>query len=115
MSVKQFHEDWVPFRDAILSTYPELDDGDLADADGSTSELAKIIAVKQDTTPADAQQALHAFLEGPMPADAYADPSHDDAAVAETGAYVPPGEDPSDDDRRFGDDDLAETPMGRDL
>jgi hypothetical protein len=48
-----------------------------------------------------------------MPADAYADPTHDDAALSEAGRYVPEGEDVLSDDSRFGDDDLPDRPMGR--
>ncbi|CUH39707.1 hypothetical protein JSE7799_02435 [Jannaschia seosinensis] len=113
MSRQNFQEDWVPFRDAILSRYPELTDGDLADADGSTAELARRIAERQEIDPAEAQERLHEFLEGPMPADAYADPTHDNAAAQDSGQYVPAGEDPLADDNRFGDDHNDENPVGR--
>ena len=114
MSRQQFQEDWVPFRDAILSRYPELTDGDLADADGSTAELAKAIAARQNIAPAEAQERLHEFLDGPMPADAYADPAYDNAAAKESGRYIPAGEDALADDERFGDDHTNENPVGRD-
>jgi hypothetical protein len=114
MSRADFETDWVPFRDALLTRYPELDDGDLSTADGSTAELARIIAERRATDPAEAQQDLHAFLSGPMPADAYAAPVHDNAATQDSGDYVPEGEDALADDRRFGDDEVAEPPMGRD-
>ncbi len=114
MSRKDFAEDWVPFRDALLTTYPELTEADLQNADGSTAKLATRIADLRGTTPADAQQELHEFLSGPMPADAYAAPTHDNAAVEDSASYVPAGEDVSDDDRRFGDDNTADTPVGRD-
>ncbi len=115
MSREDFARDWVPFRDPILSSYPELTDADLSTADGSTAELARIIAEKQGIGPAEAQQNLHEFLSGPLPADAYAAPVHDDASIRDSGDYVPAGEDPSDDDARFGDDDTVEAPVGRDL
>ena len=116
MTVKDFTQDWVPFRDAILTRYPGLSEADLQDADGSTAELAKRIAAAEgpDTEAADAQQELHRFLEGPMPADAFADPTHDNAATMESVDYIPAGEDALADDKRFGDDDMAENPMGRD-
>lgn len=113
MSRKDFKDDWVPWRDALLGQYPELDDADLEDADGSTATLARIIADKQGVSAGEAQESLHAFLGGPMPADAYADPTHDNAAVMESGGYIPVGEDASDDDRRFGDDNTSENPVGR--
>ena len=114
MSRQDFTQDWVPYRDALLDRFPGLTDADLEDADGSTATLAMRIARIEGTEPADAQQTLHEFLSGPMPADAFADPSHDDEAVAGSGDYIPDGEVAMDDDRRFGDDDQAESPMGRD-
>ena len=114
MSRQDFEQDWVPFRDALMSRWPQLSDSDLEDADGSTAELAKLIAAHEGTSPGEAQQALHEFLGGPMPADAYADPSHDDAAVRESDGYIPDGEDALADDRRFGDDDVDDNPVGRD-
>lgn len=114
MSRQDFADNWVPYRDAILTTYPDLREADLEAADGSTAELAKRIAEAQGIAPAEAQQQLHAFLAGPIPADAYADPVRDDAAVHDSGDYIPDGEDAMADDRRFGDDTTADTPMGRD-
>lgn len=114
MSRKDFQDDWVPYRDALLDRYPDLDDGDLEDADGSAAALSRIIAERQGIEVDDAREALDSFLGGPMPADAYADPTHDNAAVMDSEDYIPAGEDASDDDRRFGDDDTAENPVGRD-
>ncbi|WGH77901.1 hypothetical protein [Jannaschia ovalis] len=113
MSREQFQTDWRPFAAGLMTRYPELTDGDLAEADGSTARLAKIIAEKQGTAPEDAQQRLHEFLGGPMPADAYADPTRDNMAARDSGDYVADGEDALADDRRFGDDHTPDTPMGR--
>jgi hypothetical protein len=113
MSRQDFARDWVPFRDPILGRYPNLSDEDLATADGSTAELAKVIADRSGMTPAEAQQDLHEFLGGPMPADAYAAPVHDGKAMRASKDYIPAGEDPLADDERFGDDHVAESPMGR--
>ena len=114
MSRQDFADDWVPFRDPILSTYPELTDADLEEADGSAVALARIIADRRGEDPAEAKQRLDEFLGGPMPADAYAAPVHDDAALRESGDYIPAGEDALADDSRFGDDATAENPVGRD-
>lgn len=114
MSRQDFAQDWVPFRNALLSRYPELSDGDLSDADGSVPALARRIADKQSADPAEIEQGLTEFLSGPMPADAYAAPGHDNAALRDSGDYVPEGEDPMADDNRFGDDQTTEAPVGRD-
>ncbi|MEM7711687.1 MAG: hypothetical protein AAF264_13270 [Pseudomonadota bacterium] len=115
MSREDFARDWVPFRDALLTRYPDLTDGDLSDADGSTADLAGVISARGDMTPAEAQQDLHSFLAGPMPADAYAAPAHDNEAAARSADYIPAGEDALADDRRFGDDHVPATPMGREV
>ncbi|SDZ23553.1 hypothetical protein SAMN05444004_10866 [Jannaschia faecimaris] len=113
MSRKEFTENWIPFRDPLLSNYPELTDADLEAADGSTAELAKRIAKNQGIDVDEAQMTLHEFLAGPLPADAYSAPVHDNASLADSGDYIPEGEDAMSDDKRFGDDRTAETPMGR--
>ncbi|KIT16925.1 hypothetical protein [Jannaschia aquimarina] len=114
MTKADFERDWVPYRDAILTRWPDLTDGDMQDADGSTAELAKRIAEVDDVSPAEAQRRLHEVLSGPMPADAFADPSHDNRATLKSVDYIPEGEDPLADDRRFGDDDKMANPVGRD-
>jgi hypothetical protein len=116
MSRAEFARDWVPFRDAVMSRFPDLDDGDLEDADGRIRVLARRLAEKTEMDPEEAEQELASFLGGPMPADSFADPAHDDDALKESARYVPAGEDVYDDDRRFGDDSVSETdrPLGRD-
>lgn len=113
MSRADFKADWTPFRDALLTRFPGLAESDLSDADGDIAALSARLAAQDGISPAEAQQALEAFLGGPMPADAYSAPQHDNAAVKGSEAYIPEGEDALADDRRFGDDDLADRPMGR--
>lgn len=114
MSLEDFARDWVPFRDALLSRYPGLTDGDLSDADGSVAALsARIAEIQREDDLVMVERRLTEFLSGPMPADAFADPTHDNEAVAESVDYVPEGEDPLADDRRFGDDMKTPNPIGR--
>jgi hypothetical protein len=113
MSRADFETDWTPFRDALITRFPTLAEADLADADGSVPALARTIAAQEGTTPAEAEQTLVEFLSGPMPADAYAAPQHDNAAAKASARYIPEGEDPLADDERFGDDHVPERPMGR--
>ncbi|UWQ19251.1 hypothetical protein [Jannaschia sp. M317] len=113
MSRADFETDWTPFRDALLTRFDGLTEGDLSDADGQFDALARRIAERGGQTLPDARQTLDRFLSGPMPADAFAAPQHDDAAISGSDAYIPEGEDALADDSRFGDDDLADRPMGR--
>ncbi|GIT90687.1 hypothetical protein JANAI62_11420 [Jannaschia pagri] len=113
MSQADFAKDWTPFRDGLMTEFPGLTDAHLAEADGRIDVLATRVAQAEGMDLADAQTAVRAFLAGPMPADAYAAPQHDDAAIKQSQRYVPEGEDPLADDARFGDDDQADRPMGR--
>ncbi|TFL16905.1 hypothetical protein [Jannaschia formosa] len=113
MSRTDFQSDWTPFRDAILTRFPGLSETDLSDADGSIAALSQRLARVEDVSPSEAEQSINEFLGGPMPADAHAAPQHDNAAMQEAKDYIPEGEDPLADDRRFGDDHIADRPMGR--
>lgn len=113
MSRADFEKDWTPFRDALLTRYPGLTEGDLSDADGSVPALALRLARLSGAERPEAERDLTDFLSGPMPADAYAAPQHDGDAISGSDAYIPDGEEALDDDRRFGDDTQPDTPMGR--
>ena len=114
MSRADFEADWTPFRDALITRFPKLTEAELSDADGRVPDLALVIAGHEGLSPTEAQQELEAFLGGPMPADAYAAPQHDNAAAKASADYIPEGEDPLADDSRFGDDHIPERPMRRD-
>lgn len=113
MEWKDIEANWPALIPGVQAAFPELDEARLTSLSGTREELAEALA---DASPRDRQEALRdleAWREGPMPADAYADPSHDNAAALDAERYIAPGEDPLSDDRRFGDDEVPSTPMGR--
>lgn len=113
MTPTDLKADWPALFPSLKARFPNLTDDILIDVDADRSRLEDAIADRHDMSPEDAQEALSDWMQGPEPADAFAHPSHDHAAIAESGAYVPDGEDPSDDDARFGDDGKLENPVDR--
>jgi len=112
--------DWTEIRDnweatlpALRTRWPEVPEEEWIAAAGERAEIIATVARWTGDDPAEAERALDDWREGPMPADAYADPTHDDAAARDAGRYIPAGESALDDDSRFGDDDQPDRPMGR--
>ncbi|WP_136682753.1 hypothetical protein [Falsirhodobacter xinxiangensis] len=105
-------KNWEAFRDSMLETWPELTEDDLSDVEGDRAafeaRLTEIGAGDRD----EVGQQVAEWLEGAVPADVHMDEAHDNASIAESVLYMSPGEDASDDDRKYGDDNLAEDPKG---
>lgn len=113
MSIQDFRRDWRTYAHAICDRFPDVPESRVADADGDPDAMARIVAAHSDLTPNEASAAVTEVLTGPMPADGFAHPSHDNAAVTQSDAYVPEGEDVLADDARFGDGTAPEPPIGR--
>jgi hypothetical protein len=113
MTWTEIRETWPALIASLQTRFPELDEDGLVSISGEREELVALLEARSARDRVEAERDLEAWREGPMPSDAYADPSHDNAAVSDAGRYVPEGEDALADDRRFGDDDLPDRPMGR--
>ncbi|MFW5641377.1 MAG: hypothetical protein ACOCY0_01295 [Roseicyclus sp.] len=112
MQWSEIRENWTALIPSVQARFPQLSEEDLVGMNGERSELvAALVETGIDT--AEAERQVEDWRETPMPADAYAHPEHDDEAAREARDYIPEGEDPLADDRRFGDDDLPDRPMGR--
>jgi hypothetical protein len=96
----------------MQARFPQLSEEDVVGTNGERSDLVSAL-VETGMDAAEAERELEDWRETPMPADAYAHPDHDGEAAQEARGYIPEGEDPLADDRRFGDDHVPETPMGR--
>ncbi len=113
MEWKDIQANWPAMIPVVRASFPELDEARLTGLSGTPDELAEALAEASARDRQEAMRDLETWREGPMPADAYADPTHDDAALSQAGRYVPEGEDVLSDDARFGDDDQPDRPMGR--
>ncbi|MBR9766085.1 MAG: hypothetical protein GYB53_21855 [Rhodobacteraceae bacterium] len=113
MNWPEIARNWSTLVPAVMQQWPEAGESDLLALDGSREALAGYLAQATGRDYADIQDEISEWREGAMPADLRMDESEDMKAIAASGKYVPVGEDPSDDDAAFGDDDQAETPIGR--
>jgi len=111
MDWTEIRENWEATIAALQSRWPDVPEEEWIAAAGDREDIAATIARWTGDDLAEAERALEEWREGPMPADA--DPVHDNAATQDARRYIPEGEDPLDDDGRFGDDDVPDSPMGR--
>ncbi len=104
---------WSAFHAPILQRWPEADENRLINIAGEERAFQHYIASLTGQDQAAVRDDIATFLQGEMPADVITDPHHDNASITDAGDYVPAGEDPSDDDARFGDDNKTQNPVGR--
>ncbi|MTH76155.1 hypothetical protein [Paracoccus aestuariivivens] len=98
-------ENWSAFFEAILEKWPEADVDELEEIDGDQRAFIKYISEVTDQEIAETRDEIREWLAGEIPADIVMDPGHDNHSIALSAKYVGEGEDESDDDARFGDDD----------
>jgi hypothetical protein len=106
--------DWPAFTESIMSTWPELDQETVEDMEGDRRAFRAHVmeATGEDAETVDEQ--IREWLEAGVPLDAMMDETRDDKQIAESGRFIPAGEDVYSDDAAFGDDDVPDRPMGRD-
>lgn len=102
---------WEAFQESLLETWPDLTEEDLGDIEGDRPALeARLVELTGDE-PEDVAQQVEEWLEGAVPADVHMDEHHDNASISDSRLYMSPGEDASDDDKKFGDDNTTEDPV----
>lgn len=105
--------DWTAFTPRILTRWPELDEDKVLDIDGDQDLFLGYLTSIKENNRVTAQMELSDWLMGEQPADVVMDETRDNARISASGQNMPAGEDPSDDDRRYGDDAVPDTPVGR--
>jgi hypothetical protein len=105
--------DWPGFQAAILTRWPAADETEVAAIDGDRSAFNAYLGRIEGLSPREAEEAIDEWLAGPMPADARMDETLDNDNIRASRAHIPPGEDVYAEDGSFGDDDVAEPPVGR--
>ncbi|MBV0912140.1 hypothetical protein [Anianabacter salinae] len=104
---------WAAFVDPILQTWPDADEDEIASIDGDREAFTDYIATVEQIERIEAQEQIAEWLEGAIPSDVRMDEEMDAEGYAESRKHLMEGEDPSDDDAKFGDDQTPETPIGR--
>ncbi len=105
---------WEAFSTPIIERWPDVDENELIRIDGDRALFVEYLSSIDEMTPDEADEEIDIWLVGAVPSDVVMDEEHDDASMRDSASYVPAGEDPSDDDRRFGDDGQPDNPIGRD-
>lgn len=107
MKWQHVQENWPAFFEAIQSRWPDVEEETLEDIDGDQRAFVAYIAEIEQLEPAEAREEIREWLAGEIPADVIMDPTHDNHSIMLSAKYVGEGEDESDDDARFGDDDAV--------
>ncbi|MFB9223523.1 hypothetical protein [Paracoccus cavernae] len=105
MKWQQVQDNWSAFFDAISEKWPDVDENELEEIDGDQRAFIAYIAEVTEQDPREARDEIREWLSGEIPSDVVMDPSHNDRSMAFSSKFVPEGEDESDDDALFGDDD----------
>ncbi|MFP4327359.1 MAG: hypothetical protein ACLFQL_05065 [Paracoccaceae bacterium] len=113
MDWNDIRRNWPAFIPAIAERWPEAREADLTALDGTREQVIDYIARVTGMSPRDAAAEVVDWQMGEMPADIAMDPLRDNTNIAASARHLPEGEDPSDDDAAFGDDDTPDPPMGR--
>lgn len=113
MDWKVIEKEWTALVPAIMEQWPEAEEADLLQLDGSRDALAAYLVQATGRDYEEIQDELSEWREGGVPADVRMDELNDDTNIRASARHVPPGEDVYDDDRAFGDDNEAEPPVGR--
>jgi hypothetical protein len=98
-------DNWAAFYEAIIDRWPDADEAELDEVDGDQRAFIVYIAELTGQEPGDARDEIREWLAGELPSDVVMDPSHDNHSISLSAKFLPEGEDESDDDARYGDDD----------
>ena len=104
---------WAAFVPRIMTRWPDLDENEVIAIDGNQDAFVAYLASFSDQDVVTAKSELNEWLMGEQPTDAIMHPTRDNARINASTENIPAGEDPSDDDRRFGDDLTPSPPIDR--
>ena len=106
-------ENWSAYTPAILDRWPEAEEEDVLALDGSETGLAIYLSSVTGDPSTDTLAQIEDWRMGHIPADVRMDETRDNRNIEGSGAMLGAGEEPMDRDDIYGDDGLAEPPVGR--
>ena len=113
MEWKVIRREWTALVPAILQRWPEAEEEDLLQLDGSRESLAGYLVQATGREYDALREEISDWRAGGIPADVRMDAVNDNLNIRSSGRYLGEGEDVYDDDRAFGDDSATEAPVGR--
>lgn len=111
MRWRTVEQNWEAFQESLLETWEDLTEEDLIEIEGDREALEARLTELTGEEKDDISQQVEEWLEGAVPSDVHMDEHHDDASIRDSRLYMSPGEDASDDDRKFGDDNTTDDPV----
>ena len=106
-------KNWVAYTPRILTKWPALEENDVLALDGDQDGFINLLATSKGEDRVAAQMELADWLMGEEPLDVLTDPHRDNEQISRSADAVPAGEEPLDDDAKFGDDGTPEPPVAR--
>ncbi|SEM41367.1 hypothetical protein SAMN04488003_10112 [Loktanella fryxellensis] len=113
MQWRDVSQNWAAYIPRILTEWPDLDEDEVQSIDGDQDAFIAYLSKSKGEDRVAAQMALADWLMGGEPIDVSMAAQNDNANIMASAADVPAGEDVSDDDAKFGDDNVAAEPVGR--
>ncbi len=113
MQWTRIEDNWAAFIDPILQNWPDANEEDVINLDGDRAAFVDYIARVEQVEHPEAEEQVAEWQQGSIPADVRMDADMDAAAFEESGQHLMTGEEPSDDDKAFGDDNKTDRPIGR--
>ena len=113
MRWSQISSNWEAFTPAILDRWPDAEEDDILALDGSETALALYLSKVTGEPARDTLAQVEDWRMGRFPTDIAMDPHRDNENISESYRNLGPGEEVSDRDDLFGDDDEAAPPVGR--
>lgn len=113
MDWKVIEREWPALIPAIMDRWPEAEEDDLLQLDGTRDALAGYLSARTEGDYEDVLEQIAEWRMGGIPADVRFNEINDNVNITASGRHVPEGEDVYDDDRAFGDDQEAAPPVGR--
>ena len=113
MTPDDLKTNWSAHLPQFLTRWPDIEEEDAQTTDGDPVRLAALIAHAEQTTAEDARDQLRTWADGMTPSDVLMDPANDNAQITQSARHIPEGEDVYSEDKDFGDDNLADRPMGK--
>ena len=106
-------QNWEAYVPSILQRWPDAEEDDLLTLDGTQTTLAGYLSQQTGRDLVEVNDEIDDWRAGAMPADIKMDEHRDNENIIDSARHVAPGEDVYADDSAFGDETMAERPLGR--
>ena len=113
MDWQTVENNWKAFVPVLIRRWPELDEDELLSMTGRRKRFTSYLAKRHELTLLEAEEEVGYWLDSRIPLDVITNPLHDNASITESAAHIPEGEDVYSEDADFGDDRIADRPLGR--